>query len=580
MPAPRPTKYPSSGSGRQPTAAEKALVEGEAPELKGKQWLVLIPSSDRNWVCWHWALDVLPKPIEFPPDWNVPPSGNSWLSDELWDDEKVLIQRGECSSFRRRTDMAKTEILQHPEAEVRFLRYIDRSVFCLPTSQYSVVQTNLTRVVTELGFTQTKNADEADVDCFYSSRTGRFEHFSRKVDGFWTCKLGSGPVIVHPRDVFDGGDYGTRKIFFKYGSGTAAVSSFSIADTVGTMASPAHNSLTSEDDELIQSFANLAKKPAPVPKAPIKNSTPPKAAPAKPTPAKPTPAKTTPAKTTPVKTTPAKPTPAKTTPAKPTPAKPTPAKPTPAPGTTKPTPPPAQDNKLKQDFDQNWKSFLVAMEKPTKYSNPKSVLQLPEWQKIKKQGQGVLPFLVDLLRTGKNTSALIVCIFDLDPKQAIKGTAEQKLIHIIKSNAAKTKQISAQMGAVSVQSNSLLQAGFEGAKLTAKLLNDPIFHQIVSEGIAAVPHILDAYSKDGKHGVELYTEMLKQIYEIHAKKTTPDAQKQEFEEWLEQYLQPQTDSEQHDESEPAADEVQEEAPEEASAPGAEEPTSEEAAANE
>ncbi|KAH8196763.1 hypothetical protein TruAng_009082 [Truncatella angustata] len=507
MPAPRPTKYPSSGSGRQPTAAEKALVEGEAPELKGKQWLVLIPSSDRNWVCWHWALDVLPKPIEFPPDWNVPPSGNSWLSDELWDDEKVLIQR-----------------------------------------------------VTELGFTQTKNADEADVDCFYSSRTGRFEHFSRKVDGFWTCKLGSGPVIVHPRDVFDGGDYGTRKIFFKYGSGTAAVSSFSIADTVGTMASPAHNSLTSEDDELIQSFANLAKKPAPVPKAPIKNSTPPKAAPAKPTPAKPTPAKTTPAK--------------------PTPAKPTPAKPTPAPGTTKPTPPPAQDNKLKQDFDQNWKSFLVAMEKPTKYSNPKSVLQLPEWQKIKKQGQGVLPFLVDLLRTGKNTSALIVCIFDLDPKQAIKGTAEQKLIHIIKSNAAKTKQISAQMGAVSVQSNSLLQAGFEGAKLTAKLLNDPIFHQIVSEGIAAVPHILDAYSKDGKHGVELYTEMLKQIYEIHAKKTTPDAQKQEFEEWLEQYLQPQTDSEQHDESEPAADEVQEEAPEEASAPGAEEPTSEEAAANE
>ncbi|KAH6645490.1 hypothetical protein BKA67DRAFT_541708 [Truncatella angustata] len=504
MPAPAPRNYPVGGQ-RAPTPEEKKWVEDEEHALKGKQWFVLLGSEGNEaWKCLHWALDVQPKPV-FP---EYPDLSNEWISNDLWYEDKILIQR-----------------------------------------------------FGEHGFQQTKDAAEADVDCFKDAKDN-LRHFSRKLpNGTWTSKLGTGPLIIHPREGLDGGFYGTRTIFFKYTGGAATAQSFSAASTVGTMASPAQNSPTSEDDQLVQSFANLAKKPAPrpsLPKAPTAKPIPakPTPAPAKPTP---TPAKPTPAKPTPA---PAKPTPAKPTPA---PAKPTPAKPTPTPVTPKPKPPPAQDNKLKQEFDQNWQAYLKALKRPTSHSDPRSLLEVPEWQKIKKQGQGVLPFLVDLLRTSQLTPLLILCIFDLDPKEKIQGTLEQKKAQILKNNAAKTKEIGIKMDAVSAQSSSLLKAGFEGAKLTAKLLNDPLFHQIISEGIAAVPHILDAYSKDGKHGVELYTEMLKQIYAIHAQNADPDAQKQAFEDWLENYLQPQTESEQHDDVEPAADEVEEQLPEEPAA---------------
>ncbi|KAI1844000.1 hypothetical protein JX265_005818 [Neoarthrinium moseri] len=488
MPAPAPRNFPLSGAARAPTPAEKKWVEDEVPELKGKQWAILLPSEGNTaWKCLHWALDVQPKPV-FP---EFPDAGNEWIANDLWYEDSVLIQR-----------------------------------------------------FGEYGFQRTTNAAEADVDCFKTAQDN-LTHFSRKLpNGTWVSKLGSGPLIVHERDALDGSEYGRRTIFFKYIGGGVSTQSFSVASSAGIMASATQNEPTSEDDQLVQSFAKLAKKPAPRPSIPKGPSRTPIQKPApvkKPAPSKPSP----PA--------PKKPAPPSTTPK------------VPAPAPTKPKPPPAQDNKLKQDFDRNWQDFLNALKKPTSHSDPFALLAKPEWQKIKKQGQGVLPFLVDLLRTSKLAHVLVLCIFDLDPKQRTKGTVDQKKAQILKNNAAKTQQVSAKVGAMSVQSNSLLKAGFEGAKLTAKLLNDPLFQQIITEGIDAVPHILDAYSKDGKHGVELYTEMLKQIHEIHAQNADPDAQKQEFEDWLEDYLQPQTDSEEHEEPEVAGEEAGEPAAEEAGA---------------
>ncbi len=54
-----------------------------------------------------------------------------------------------------------------------------------------------------------------------------------------------------------------------------------------------------------------------------------------------------------------------------------------------------------------------------------------------------------------------------------------------------------------------------------------------------MPHILDAYSKDGKHGAELWIEMLKQIHAIHARSTDANEEEKEFEDWLASYLKPE-----------------------------------------
>src|ERR1700755_812304 len=99
------------------------------------------------------------------------------------------------------------------------------------------------------------------------------------------------------------------------------------------MASPAQKIPSSEEDELIESYAELAKKSAPRLFLAKRSSS------------------------TPIEQS--------TSMDQPNPKSGILPPKIPATGSTEPTFPSAQDNKLKQEFDRNWETFLEALKRPT-----------------------------------------------------------------------------------------------------------------------------------------------------------------------------------------------------------------------
>lgn len=114
-----------------------------------------------------------------------------------------------------------------------------------------------------------------------------------------------------------------------------------------------------------------------------------------------------------------------------------------------------------------------------------------------------------------------------------------KRAYVIEKHVEKYKSISAKIDLFSTQKGKLQQAGLQGSSLVSQLLSESVSQQIIADGIDAVPHILDVYSKEYQQDDEVYIEMLKQIHAAQIQDVGSNGPAITFESWLEQYLQPQ-----------------------------------------
>ncbi|KAI9150741.1 hypothetical protein HJFPF1_10517 [Paramyrothecium foliicola] len=202
---------------------------------------------------------------------------------------------------------------------------------------------------------------------------------------------------------------------------------------------------------------------------------------------------------------------------------------------------PRRDNKLRQEFDRKWETYLAAIQKPTRRSGPSAFLTIPEWEMIKSQGQGILPFLIELLPTSRNIPLVVICIRDLRSSLCVGApTCPEKVFSIMSRTADSIKRISTKIWTASLQLGTLRGAGVEETRLVDELLQHAAFQDIVTEGIDAVPHIVDALVKGPKFASGAYMEMLKQI---HSKMDVAESRQSSFEVWLEDYFEPLADAE-------------------------------------
>ena len=125
----------------------------------------------------------------------------------------------------------------------------------------------------------------------------------------------------------------------------------------------------------------------------------------------------------------------------------------------------------------------------------------------------------------------------------VGGDFKAKRAYVIEKHVENHKNISAKIDLLSTQKGKLQQAGLQGSSLVSQLLSESVSQQIIADGIDAVPHILDIYSKEYQQDDEVYIEMLKQIHAAQIQDVDSNGPAVTFESWLEQYLQPQINRE-------------------------------------